>query len=447
MKKAFLFVLFAGLVIRLILVGNPGFEADISFWKSWGLAALDHGIVWTSLNTNINYPPGFIYILWLMAKIYSLFADPRDYNSFWQVNNFAFLFAAKSIAIAADIAIACLIYRLFSQKEKLKQLGANILNYKFLPLILASVFYLNPVVIIDSALWGQVESFGLLFTLSAVIILFYKKPLLATAVFAVGPLLKLQNIIFIPIYFIFIWRFFDIKTLIKSVGIFILVFFATVLPFILAGQMNQVLNLLTVNSDYFPWLSLNAHNLWWIVAGARGMEISDKITVLGILNAKRTGLLLFASSYLLACLLTYFKPTARNFLLSLTFAVFSFFLFTTQSHERYSYPVIVLLLFLNPFILKSKILNLKSNIYFWLIYFLFTANIFFNIHTGLILNYPQNGISLLTSITTPTTTIANSYFSIRFFLTTKDHRPKTSSGSYILSSPSISSSTFTPVLF
>src|SRR3990170_2497728 len=132
MKKAFLFVLFVGLVIRIILVGNPGFEADISFWKSWGLAALDHGIVWTSINTNINYPPGFIYILWLMAKIYSIFADPRDYYSFWQVNNFTFLFASKSIAIAADIAIACLIYWFFSQKEKLNELGAFIHNSKFL---------------------------------------------------------------------------------------------------------------------------------------------------------------------------------------------------------------------------------------------------------------------------------------------------------------------------
>src|SRR3989344_4644853 len=124
MKNAFLFVLFIGLFIRFILIGNPGFEADISFWKSWSLAAIDHGIVWTSLNTNINYPPGFIYILWIMGKIYSIFADPRDYNSFWQVNNFVFLFASKSIAIIADTAIAYLIFWFFSQKKKLETLGA-----------------------------------------------------------------------------------------------------------------------------------------------------------------------------------------------------------------------------------------------------------------------------------------------------------------------------------
>src|SRR3989337_3615565 len=130
MKTAFLFVLFVGLIIRLILVGNSGFEADISFWKSWGLAAIDHGIVWTSLNTNINYPPGFIYILWLMAKIYSVFADPRDYYNFWQLNNFWFLLSAKSIAIAADMAIAVLIYWFFSQREKLEKLGVQLERFR-----------------------------------------------------------------------------------------------------------------------------------------------------------------------------------------------------------------------------------------------------------------------------------------------------------------------------
>ncbi|OGG04481.1 hypothetical protein A2W14_06280 [Candidatus Gottesmanbacteria bacterium RBG_16_37_8] len=420
MKTAFLFVLFVGLIIRLILVGNSGFEADISFWKSWGLAAIDHGIVWTSLNTNINYPPGFIYVLWLMAKIYSIFADPHDYYNFWQLNNFWFLLASKSIAIVFDTVIAILIYWFFSQKKKLESLGVFVAKLPpSLPLILASIFYLNPVVIIDSALWGQVESLGIFFTLAAVILLFYRRPLLATFIFAVGPMLKLQNIIFIPIYFIFLWRYFGYKTVVKGIAIFVLVFFITVLPFIFANQMNQVLFLLTVNSDYFPWLSLNAHNLWWIVANAKGMTTTDKVTVLGILNAKRVGLFLFSSSYFLACLLAYLKPTARNFLLALTFAIFSFFLFTTQSHERYSYPIVVLLLFLYPFLVNHRSTTKDKRpiavIYFWLLYFFFTVNIFFNIHTGLILNYPNNGIGVLSAITSPTLTIANSYFSILLY--------------------------------
>jgi len=446
MKYIFLFILFVGLLIRLILVGNTGFLADIAFWKSWSLAALDHGIVWTTYNTNINYPPGFIYVLWLMGKLYTFFGDPHDFSTFWRENNFAFLLVSKSIGIASDIAIACLIYWFFSQTGKLKKLGATLsilagdaspstslrVNEQLapslsrgqdpqikvhLPLLLSSIFFLNPIVILDSALWGQVESFGILFTLVAIILLFYRRPYLATFIFTIGTLMKLQNIIFIPLYFLFIFRFFDLKTAVKSIGVAAFSFFLVNLPFVLQHDLSQVLYLMTVNSDYFPWLSLNANNLWWIVAKASGMKVTDRITVLGILNAKTVGLLIFSACYLLSMILLFLKSSPRNLLLSFTFGIFSFFLFTTQSHERYSYPVIVLLLFLYPF-LEEKFTNFRKfsvSKYFWLIYLLLTAAIFLNIHTGLILNYPENGANILTRLTTPTLTIANSYFLILLF--------------------------------
>ena len=103
--STFFLVIFAGLLIRIILIGNPGFLADVAFWKSWSLAASDHGIVWTVFNTNINYPPGFIYVLWLMGKLYALLGNPHDYNTFWRENNFLFLLVSKSFAIVADTAI------------------------------------------------------------------------------------------------------------------------------------------------------------------------------------------------------------------------------------------------------------------------------------------------------------------------------------------------------
>lgn len=478
MKYFFLLVIIFGLAVRLFFVGNTGFLADISFWKSWSLAAADHGIVWTAYNTNINYPPGFIYVLWFMGKLYSLIGNPHDYNTYWRDNNFGFLLASKSIAIAADVAIACLIYWFFSQKEKLKKLGLNINNSQpithnlqlinHLPLLLSSIFFLNPVVILDSALWGQVESFGILFTLVAIVLIFYKHPLWATAIFTAGCLMKLQNIIYIPLYFLFILRYFDPKTVLKAFGVAAAAFFLVNLPFLWHNDMKQVLYLMTVNGDYFPWLSLNAHNLWWIRAAGEGMKITDRITVLGILNAKTVGLMLFSSCYFLSAILIFLKPSPRNFLLSLTFGIFAFFLFTTQSHERYSYPVIVLLLLLYPFLetnyfhhsnnskiknqksqpkadqpraekIQFKIQNLESakdtsgvagwnaveamtplrwryQKYFWVLYFLLTAAIFFNIHTGLILNYPYNGFATLTGLTTPSLTVLNSYLMIFLFL-------------------------------
>lgn len=74
------------------------------------------------------------------------------------------------------------------------------------------------------------------------------------------------------------------------------------IEFILARQMYRVAGDLTGNYDYFPWLSLNAYNVWWIVAKAHGMQLSDKASFIGIANAKTVGLYMFASTYLLATL-------------------------------------------------------------------------------------------------------------------------------------------------
>lgn len=429
-------LIFVGFVIRLLFIGNTGFVADISFWKSWSLAAIDHGIVWTTHNTNINYPPGFIYILWLMGKIYSFIGNPHDYYNFWTENNFAFLFVSKMFPIVSDILITVMIYWFFSQKKTLEKLGAYIkidyknlspniqILYKNLPLILATIFYLSPVVIIDSALWGQVESIGILFTLTAIILLFYRHPLMATAIFTTGTLLKLQNIIFIPLYFLFILRYYDFRTLAKSLGIAALAFFTVCLPFVLANNMDRILFLMTLNNDYFPWMSLNAHNLWWIVSNAKGMTTIDKITVLGILNAKQVGLIIYSGIYFLLCLILFKKPTPKNFLIALSTSIFAFFLFTTQSHERYSYPVLVLLLFFFPFIEAagsnnvSKFSLQKSEFgikYFWVFYTLLTLAVFFNVHMGLILNYPSNGFNMLTKISTPPMSIINSVILIILF--------------------------------
>ncbi|OGF99372.1 hypothetical protein A2Y99_03130 [Candidatus Gottesmanbacteria bacterium RBG_13_37_7] len=434
-------ILLIGLFIRFILIGNTGFIADISFWKSWSMAVVDHGVVWTAYNTNINYPPGFIYVLWIMGKIYQIFGNAHDYNAFWRENNFAFLFSSKLPAIAADVAVTLLIYWFLNQKEKLIKIGANLINFQFsifpplrragnfqfsLPTLMAAVFFLNPVSIIDSSLWGQYEAFGIFFTLISVVLLFYRRPYIGTVFFITGALLKLQNIIFIPLFFIFVFRYFDLETTLKSIAVAACTFFIVTFPFLVQGKMERVIYLMIVNNDYFPWLSLNAHNLWWIVAGAKGMTTTDKITVIGILNAKTVGLIIFSACYFLSCILIILRPTPRNFILALTIAIYSFFLFMTESHERYSYPVIVFLLFLYPFLenkinltgiwMNSKKGRVPVKVFFWILYGFFTLAIFFNIHTGLILNYPYNGFSLLTGITNPVLTIANSYFGIFLFI-------------------------------
>lgn len=404
MLRPIFFVLLLGLLIRLIFIPNTGFIADISFWKSWGLAANDHGIVWTAHNTNINYPPGFIYVLWWMGKTYSFFADPHNFYEFWDAGNLLFLTIVKIPAIISDILIGICIY-IFTKKVLKEEKSKN----SRLPLILTSLFLFNPVVILDSAIWGQVESFGMIFTILCVFLILKGKPGLGTFIFMIGCLMKLQNIIYIPLIYFFIFRNLGLEALIRSIFTSLISFVVIVFPFIHANDMERVLLLLTVNNDYFPWLSLHAHNPWWILANGE-MMAPDKILVLGIANAKQVGLIFFSSIYALLLIFLWKKPNPANFIISLGIAIFAFFLFSTQSHERYSYPLIVWLLLYVPY-LKNSTWRLYAYIEFGLA----TVGMFFNMHEGLVANYPENGFYLLTLITNQTTNNLNSICMVIIF--------------------------------
>jgi len=104
-------LLFIGLalIVRIILIPNPGFEADVSFWKSWGLATVDYGAVEGLKLTNNNYPTPFTYTLGAIVWTYGLFADPHNFQEFWSNTNVLFLTVSKMLPILADFGIAAFI--------------------------------------------------------------------------------------------------------------------------------------------------------------------------------------------------------------------------------------------------------------------------------------------------------------------------------------------------
>src|SRR3990167_5371653 len=350
----FYFFLGSGLLIRLLLIPIPGFKADVAFWKGWGLAVADKGILWLANSTNYNYPPGFAYILWLINKVYFLF---------------------KIITIAADLLVVWLIIKIAKKLEvgswkleekKTSNLEPRTSNIGSLAKIFALFYFLNPAVIYDGVVLGQVDQLGLALFLLSVYLLFLGRPKLASVAFTISWLMKFQNIIFIPLFYLFIFRRFwtsqndlgaGVKELSKSLAVTFLTFIIVILPFFLGKQMERMIWLLTVNSDWFPWYSLNAFNIWWILSGLKGMQLTDKHLVFGITSAKQFGLLVFTFTYFISTITILFSKKEnlfRNFVFACTLAVFAFFHLLTQSHERYLFPVMGLI----PILLISNIQSL-----------------------------------------------------------------------------------------
>ena len=390
MNKNVFIVFFIALLLRLILIPNPGFEADISFWKSWGLATLDRGIVGGIAVSNFNYPTPFAYTLGFLAWLYSLFADPHNFNEYWTNTNTLFLFVAKLPSIMADFGIAAIILWIGKHHAQGRALNSQ---------LLAALYLLNPISLIDGAWWGQVDSLGVFIFLLAFVAALTKRPTLAGIVFMVAMMTKLQNMIYGPLFFLFIWQLTGPTGLIRAAAGSLIAFFGLNIEFLLAHNMSRVVASLVENYDYFPWMSLNAFNLWWIVAAGRGMEVSDKLLAIGIANAKTVGLFLFSSFYLFALLRQFLekKSILASFLISLIVVNASFFLFQTESHDRYAFPLSVFLLLLAPFYIK------KIKVFF-IFYGLYTLLYFYNLHTALVFNYPNNGLPILSLLTqTPVT--------------------------------------------
>jgi Gpi18-like mannosyltransferase len=412
-----------GLFLRILFIVNPGFEADISFWKSWGLATYDKGIIEGMKVTNNNYPTPFAYTLGGMVWLYSRVADPHNFNEFWSNTNLLFLAISKLYPILADVGIVmCILYI----GSKAKMLGFPEIpplwkGFRWEELA-AAAYFLSPVSIIDGAWWGQIDAAGVALFLIALILAFRNKPLLTGAVFMLAMMTKLQNMIYGPVLFLFIWQIGGLPGLLRAISGAVIAFMGLNIEFILTRNTDRVFASLTENFDYFPWMSLNAYNLWWIVTGGHGMAVSDKLLQIGIANAKTIGLLLFSSLYLFAVLRQLKEGTTRmlaqeKFFESLIVVNGAFFLFQTQSHDRYAFPVIVFLLLWLPYALshgkETKVR--RTALVFALLYGIFTASYFYNLHTALVINYPQNGLPILSLITQPFFTIATAVILLGLF--------------------------------
>ncbi|MEK7591771.1 MAG: NPCBM/NEW2 domain-containing protein [Patescibacteria group bacterium] len=422
--KTLLSLLFlAGLLIRIALIPNPGFEADISFWKSWGLGVLDKGFVEGIRATNNNYPLPFSYTLGAMAWVYQLFADPHNFNAFWSNTNLLFLTISKSPAILADIGIAAIILYIGKKAKEFSFPSLSAFSFQ----LLALLFFLNPVVIMDGAWWGQVDSVGIFIFLLSFLLVLQKKPTIAGFVFILAMMTKLQNMIYAPLYFLFIYQYVGFEGMKKSLIGAIVGFVGLHIEFFRAHDISRIIASLTDNANIFPYMSLNAYNIWWIVAGGKGMAMSDKNLILGLLNAKTIGLLLFSVSYLFVMLRQIFHRTSdqdtghnlRHFLENLVLVNASFFFLMTESHDRYAVPLTAFLLLWGIFyITDSKKTNPDSRIQtliFFILYSLFSLLYSYNLHTALVINYPNNGLPILSNMTTPMFTIPASILLMSLF--------------------------------
>ena len=429
----FIFFLLS-ILVRISFLPLPGFKADIAYWKWWGMSAAHDGITGPLLYTAYNYPSFYLYILKTTSHLYEFLTgynyklNPHDYL-FWTDTNLLYLILIKTPYILADLGIGILIYKivlLLSNKINRRGCRARGLPVERLQFersenedvgrgksathyaLIASLLYLfNPVTIYNSSIWGQTDSIGSFLVLLSLYGLLKNNLFLLAFSGAVALFMKTQTVIFLPLIFFALYKLKNsendagFKSVVKALWIFIGTVILINLPFLATHTMDRVFEIMYSSQLYFPYVSMNAYNLWWIIFGKASAGFWDQNLIAGLLTFKTMGVILFGACYLLSLsILNRIKAekngvfcdleALKKICLSLTVSSFAFFMLLTQMHERYLFPLFAFYsLFLGLLFLDSG-KSRRFMVFHLVCFFLVSILNLINLHQVMVMNYPDN---------------------------------------------------------
>ncbi len=162
----------------------------------------------------------------------------------------------KFVSIIFEISTASLVYLLFKEKFKNKNM--------LIPLFGLAVILLAPTVIINGAFWGQCDIIYTFFVIASLYCIFQERPSLACILYGIGFSFKLQAIFVAPIFLLF---YIKNKLSWKHLLLIPLTCIVIMIPSYMAGRpFWDVINIyLNQAKNYDYALTLNAPNLYqWI---------------------------------------------------------------------------------------------------------------------------------------------------------------------------------------
>jgi len=373
----FLLALAAGLALRVFLAyvvfPGQGFATDLGSFDDWAatLARVGPGGFYAS--SGANYPPGYMYVLWLVGELGTLLGPVLHIST-----SDAILLLIRIPPILADLGIAVLLYRAGS-----RWFGGRA------GVIAAALYLFIPVSWYDSALWGQVDAVGALLMLAALLVLAdgWSEPAMILAV--LGVLVKPQDAICLVVVLPVLvrrhllrvgsgpvpslgrrlsalderlgGRLTDQGPLRLGMAVFLgaIVGIVPLLPFDIAtfapaslaglpiiGQVAGLIGLFQSVTGQYAVLTANAFNAWALVgsqplisiAGGTGSWTSDSIVIFAGVTAVQVGALLLAAVCLVVAGGLLLRDDRRTVVLAFAVVAFAFYAVPTRVHERYLFP-------------------------------------------------------------------------------------------------------------
>lgn len=342
-NKTIFTILTLAFIIRVVFAFFfVGFKADLQCFDLWSDIIYTDGFSsFYSSPHFTDYPPGYMYVLYILGFIKNTLSLSKE----------ASYILLKLPAIICDVVTGYLIYKLLCK------------DYKK-PGLIVSLYLFNPAIIINSAIWGQVDS---VFVLPVFLMLYFmiKKNLIASYfLFAIAIIIKPQALFYAPILFSgiieqVILTDFSAKRFFKHLfsGLLaILSIFLMALPFRIPDVIDQYINTL----DSYNYLSVNAYNLW-TAFNLNWVPANSICSLIGYF---------FIATATILCIYRFFKSKLNDkyFYLS-SIICYSVFILSIKMHERYAFPTILFIL--SAFLISKEKFALR-------LYGILSALLFFN---------------------------------------------------------------------
>jgi len=357
-RPRFLFlILLALLIVRWWLGTLPGYGPDLTAYKQWALIAGTEGVHNIFDRSTYDYPPLYAYLLAPVGWLYAVLAPEatREFAATRMYGDSAvFSVLVKLPPMAFDILIAfvagILAWRFGLWDALRPRRGWS-----------AALLYLClPPVLFNSGYWGQpdaVHAFSILLGLTLILV---GKAEWGWVAAALACLMKPLAVPFLPLLACATLARSGWRRLATGIGAALATAAVVMLPFVLTGRGGLVIQRLFRDVGLMPYTSVNAHNLWWLLAPWRPADRPW----LGPLTPTACGLALFGIAYVLILAKVYLierelagRPAVlgrgaqplseqKHWYLAAAGVAWAFFTFSTHMHENHLFALLPFLVLL-----------------------------------------------------------------------------------------------------
>ncbi len=294
---------------------------DMSYWIRWMTYLQDHTVKEYYAQGVGDYVPIFVYYLKAVAEV------------------------LQKMSLPTDGLMAQLLVKLWAVVFDL--VGGYILGVKFQRMDVACLFWLHPAVLWITCIWGQIDvSYTVLLTI-ALISLYEGKILKACLLTAISTLLKLQTIFIYPVmlgglicFIVYgdrVLKLQRMRTVIISIIVAVGFGVMITMP---CGILNVITQCIKTTTQY-PMATLNAPNIWALLNLNKASQATEVIGVQAVMwgNISLVLIAILALGWIFIYQsdhrIRIIYPAMGLYLLS--------YMFSVRMHERYIFPVLLLM--------------------------------------------------------------------------------------------------------